>query len=522
MADNAGVKGEAVVILGICLLLGFVLRVQSLGSRSLWTDEFFTLFLASGHGAQVSRMTEGIKKEGPLIYEAGRLKLFLKNDARKGIGDVVDGVCTTDTHPPLYYGIMYYWMKVWGDGVFSVRIFSVLVGLLAVLLAYGVGLYLFDRHTAFFSALVLSCINFAVRLSQEARSYSLVIALALLSWLLLLRFERERKAKDLYGFLIISCLGLYAHYFYLFISLGQFVYFTVRYRNTSFVLTRYYLAFLGSWALYAPWFICVLQKGYNFHLVEWVFGYPGTAQKFSEVFRGPGRYFFLSDKYPMLLFILGIFFFLALGALWRERRAVPAHSAAILFCLCMIIVPLACMLCIDLLEQGALLAQIRFWTFPFVGCIPVFGYYMSRLYGKARVASFAVILLLISATLATGSKQFGPASLFASRYIHARSQGNTCGVIVYGLRSIVFAQSFYLDDGVYVASVYDLRQFWKAVERLSKLGVGKIFVIRHYHPTSSLLMNKPFMEVKEGTALDRYAYSASVNKDYIAITEYTR
>jgi len=522
LPDEKGVKSNIVVVLGMCLLLGFLLRMQSLGSRSLWTDEFFTLFLATGHGNEVSRLIEGNGRQGITAYKAGELKLFLANDASKGIRDVLRGVLTTDTHPPLYYGIMYYWMKAFGNSVVAIRMFSVLLGLISVLLAYWVGLYLFDRHAAIFSALVISCINFAVRFSQEARSYSLVIAVGLLSWLLLLRFERNQKAGDIAGFLVVNTLGMYSHYFYLFISLGQFLYFSIRYRNTASLLERYYLAFLASWVLCVPWFVQVVRKGYNFRLVEWAFGYPGIKDKLFEVLQGPGRYFFLSDRYPALLFMLGFIFFLGLAVFWRERRIVPAHSAAVVFCLCMVVVPLACMLCIDLVGQGALLTQIRFWVFPFVGCIPFFGYCMSRLYRKARIASCAVILLLISATYAAGGMQFGPAPLCASQYIHARSQGSTCGVIVFGIRSIVFAQSFYLDDETYAVPVSNLSQLYQAVSFLSTRNAERIFIVRHYHPTGASLMNSPFMETGGNFKVRGYTRASSMRKDYIAITEYVR
>jgi len=520
LPGKKGVTQNVAVMLGVCLLLGFLLRVQSLSTRSLWTDEFFTLFLSTGHGNEVSRLIEGNGTQGITAYRAGALKPFLRNDASKGIQDVLRGVLATDTHPPLYYGIMHYWMKVFGDSAVPARMCSVFLGLMAVLLAYGVGLYLFDRHAAIFSALVISCINIAVRFSQEARSYSLVIALGLLSWLLLLRFERNKKTGDIAGFIVVNALGLYSHYFYLFISLGQLLYFTFHYRNIVSLLQRYYLAFLASWALYIPWAVEVLRRGYNFRLVEWAFGYPGIKDKLLEVLRGPGRYFLLSDKYPALLFMLGALCFFILVAFWRERKKNPAYSAAIAFCLCTAAVPLLAICGIDLLQQGALLKQVRFWVFPFIGCVPVFGYYMSRLYRKTRVISFTVAFLLVSATLAAGSMQFGPAPRYASQYIHARSQGNACGVIVLGIRSVVFAQSFYLDDETYVVPVSSLAQLYQAVSFLSSRCVSRIFIVRHYHPTGVSLMSSPFME--KDRHFKGYTRVSSMRRDYIAITEYVR
>ncbi|MEW6075502.1 MAG: glycosyltransferase family 39 protein [Candidatus Omnitrophota bacterium] len=520
MPDKKGITQNVAIMLGACLLLGFVLRMQSLSSRSLWTDEFFTLFLSTGHGDEVSRLIAANGTQGITAYRAGALKQFLRNDASKGIRDVLRGVLATDTHPPLYYGIMHYWLKVFGDSAVPARMFSVCVGLIAVLLAYGVGLYLFDRHAAIFSALVISCISIAVRFSQEARSYSLVIALGLLSWLLLLRFERNKRTGDIIGFLVVNALGMYSHYFYLFISLGQFLYFSFRYRNIVSLLQRYYLAFLASWALYAPWAAEVLHKGYNFRLVEWAFGYPGIKDKLFEVLRGPGRYFFLSDTYPALLFVLGALCFFMLGAFWRGRKKSPAYSAAVAFCLCITAVPLLAICGIDLLQQGALLKQVRFWVFPFIGCIPVLGYCMSRLYRKNKVVSFAVIFLLVAATHAAGSMQFGPAPLYASQYMHARSQGSIRGVIVFDIRSVVFAQSFYLDDGTYVVPVSNLAQLYQAVSFLSSHHARRIFIVRHYHPTGASLMSSPFME--KDLHFKGYTRVSSMRRDYTALTEYAQ
>ncbi len=228
------------------LAVGFILRLNNLSGRSLWTDEFFTLFQSSGHGVDIKVFLVNLSSKAPALLKAGEFKSFLKFDYHKSVKDVINSLYKTDTHPPLYFWLMYYWRVLFRDSVFALRFFSVLMGVLSIFLAYKVGGYLFDQDVAKFCALYVSISAFSVRYSQEARSYSLIVALGLLACLFLLRLENYNKNRDAFGFAVFNALGLYTHYFYIFISIAQFMYFTLANRQDSRRLGKFYLAFFYS------------------------------------------------------------------------------------------------------------------------------------------------------------------------------------------------------------------------------------------------------------------------------------
>ncbi|MFH1640332.1 MAG: glycosyltransferase family 39 protein, partial [Candidatus Omnitrophota bacterium] len=276
------------------LAVGFALRINNLSGRSLWTDEFFTLFEATGHGLDIKNFLEELSsQENPKLLKVKEFKRFLQPEPDKSLKDVSQGLLYTDTHAPLYFWIMHLWVMVFNDGVVAVRMFSLLMGMISIFLSYKVSSYLFSRKAALFAALFTTISAFPVRYAQEARPYSLVLVLGLLSWLFILRFQRHNRNSDIFYFAIANCLGMYVHYFYIFIAFAQFAFFTALYFRDSSRLDKFYLAFLCSLLLFSPWAILLILKGYKFYLVEWLFGYPGFKDKVYYLSSGINHYLFM-------------------------------------------------------------------------------------------------------------------------------------------------------------------------------------------------------------------------------------
>lgn len=504
------------------LALGLLLRVNNLSGRSLWTDEFFTLFQSSGHGVDIENLLDGFsKKETPPLLKSQDFRLFLKSDPSKHIEDVTRGLLDTDTHPPLYFWIIYIWMRVFGDGLFALRFFSVLMGVFAVFLAYRIGRHLFNQRTAVFCALFIAISAFSVRYSQEARVYSLIMVIGLLSSLFMLRLEKQNKNSNALWFAVFSALGLYAHYFYAFTFVGQFIYFSVAHRREGSKNRKFYLAVLSSLLFFSPWFVQVILKGYNFRNAEWVFGYPGLFDKIMNLFIGASRYILISDQSGVILelFLLaGLSFFIYI-AIYGVKEMAVKYRRQLWFCLSIFAVPLLAMFFLDIIQHGALLRQERFWMFSFLGFIPLAGYSFSFGFSRNRAVTSLLILLMLLSSFLVSKAQFGPAPEYTSGWINKESKGKASAVIVYNIRSAVFAQSYYLDNGIYLLPVSDVKQLNNTVRMASGL-TDKIFIVRHYHRTDASLMNQLFMEVKDiGTG---FKLRATINKDDIRVSEFTK
>jgi len=506
------------------LAAGMLLRINNLAGRPLWTDEFFTLFLSTGHGLEVNELLDDVSnKPTPDLYKAKVFKSFLRQDPAKTASDVAVGVLKTDTHPPLYFLLIHFWMKVFGDNAMGVRVFSALMGIFAIFLAYQVTKYLFNGDAAIFSALFVSLAAFSVRYSQEARAYALIMVLGLSAWLFILRFQKYKKTKDIFLFALLSSLGIYVHYFFIFIVVAQFLYFTIAHKREKDLLDKFYLAFFCILLSLFPWFRLLVLYGYRFRNAEWIFGYPGIAEKFYDLFTGLGRYLFIIDTAGIisaLLLSIGAFVLLCYIIFSASKDLLRKYPKQFLQSLFMFLFPIVGMLCIDIIQHGALLKQERFWMFAFLGIIPILGYSLHYNFLKNRIFTFLVILgVCLSSLIASTNLQFGPAPKYVSSWINEESGEEEAAVILYNMRSVVFAQGYYLDDHIYLVPVSDEEQLNKTLDLLSE-EFDKIFICRHYHRTDASLQNPAFME--KPITNSRFKFKTEIQRDEIRISEYTR
>lgn len=128
-----------------------LLGVLQLGQPSLWIDEAFT---AQAMGYDLPRLTEELQW--------------------------------------LYYTAMRPWAALVGTSEFALRFPSVIGAILAVALLYGLARKMLGERVAFIAALLLALNSFFVQWSQQARSYTFLVALAVgTTWLLLRALETD-------------------------------------------------------------------------------------------------------------------------------------------------------------------------------------------------------------------------------------------------------------------------------------------------------------------------------------------
>jgi len=272
---------------------------------------------------------------------------------------------------------------------------------------------------------------------------------------------------------------------------------------------------------FSPWFIPLILKGYNFYLADWIFGYPGLFNKIYYLFSGITQYIWIFDIYVMLLSLalfIGFFLFIYLvTCVLKDMTA--RYPRQFLFCLTMFIVPLLGMFFIDIVQHGALLKQQRFWIFPFLGFIPLAGYALNYGFSKLRPVASIIILLMLVSCVTISKMQFGPAPKYTCAWINQESAGRQSAVIVYNIRSVVFAQSYYLDDSIYLIPVSDQKQLNSAIKTASNYA-DKIFIARHYHRSDPSLMDQPFLEIDD---IDSgFKFKTSIYKNDIRVSEFVK
>ncbi len=153
-------------------LLAFVVRLVGIGSQPLWFDEAMTLHIAHQPG---------------------------------GLGLV-------HNTPPLYYVALDVWTRVFGVEPTGLRSFSAVCGALFVWASFHAARVMFGNGAAFAAATFALVAPLHLYYSQEARAYSLLLALLMVvQWAAWLVRERVRA-----GAVVALCAGsiaaLYTHF----------------------------------------------------------------------------------------------------------------------------------------------------------------------------------------------------------------------------------------------------------------------------------------------------------------------
>jgi uncharacterized membrane protein len=202
------------------VLIGLFLRVYQLGTQSIWLDESVSISIS---GLSVPQLVQA---------------------------------AAPDVHPPLYYFLLHYWMMVFGTSASAVRLLSVLFGVLAIPMIYVVGRQLFNKGVGLVGALILALSSFNIYYSQEARMYSLLVLLALVSMYFFWRFLQQSNLVSSVGYVLSTTLLVYTHYFGWFVLIAQNIYVVTLLllsKNRTYKLRHWVAVQAIVLALYVPW-----------------------------------------------------------------------------------------------------------------------------------------------------------------------------------------------------------------------------------------------------------------------------
>jgi uncharacterized membrane protein len=176
-----------IALVASATVLAAVLRLPFLSHQSLWYDETFTRAIV----------------------------------ARGSLSGVLSGVHATESTPPLYYVLTWVWTQVFGLSTAMLRMPGALAGVLCVPAAYFALRRLVGASAATAAAWLVATSPMLVYYSLDARAYSLMVLLSVLSlWATsaLLQAPCSRRC----AWWALSCLALlYTHYFGGFVVLAE-------------------------------------------------------------------------------------------------------------------------------------------------------------------------------------------------------------------------------------------------------------------------------------------------------------
>ncbi len=275
-------------ILGI-LLLAFALRLIALGSREIWYDDAFSIFLA-----------------------------------RQDLTQIANGTAA-DTMPPLYYALLHFWMRL-GDDPFTLRFLSVMLSMLIVALVYGVGHRVFSARAARNAALFTAIAPLQIYHAQELRMYAL-LALALL-WFFSSAvsgiFPRGARANgwNALSLVLSTALALYSHNLAIVTLIVADIYLVAK-RDWR-ALARLVAAQLAGLVLFLPWLLYVPGQLEKIQRAFWTLR-PGVVDLLQMLVAFTTNLPLPALVLPIALFAaLAIFILASIETVRAFRRGAPA------------------------------------------------------------------------------------------------------------------------------------------------------------------------------------------------------
>ena len=164
-------------LLALIVVSAAVLRFHSLAAKSFWFDE--------GVSVAIARLD---------WYNFARI------------------LWRREANMSFYYLFLRYWLH-FGSSEFFVRALSVLFAVASVPVIYLLGRRLFDSRVGLMAAALLAVNAYHVQYSQDARSYSLMVLLCLLSSLCFLKCLSEPSRRNRSVYVFSSALAVYAQFF---------------------------------------------------------------------------------------------------------------------------------------------------------------------------------------------------------------------------------------------------------------------------------------------------------------------
>jgi mannosyltransferase len=168
---------HAALVLWMTVLAGAVLRLIALGYKGLWLDEIASVAIA--------------RRATPVFWH------FLWHDEGNMAG---------------YYVLLRPWLH-FGYHESTVRILSVIPGVLTIPVMHSLGSRLFSGRVGTIAALFIALNACAISVSQEARSYSFVVLLVILSTYCFVRLIDKPTAGSVTIYAFVVGLTCYFHYF---------------------------------------------------------------------------------------------------------------------------------------------------------------------------------------------------------------------------------------------------------------------------------------------------------------------
>ena len=237
-------KQPTTYILCALMCVGALIRLDRITRQSLWVDEYWALYLATGRGNTIFDIP---------------LNTLVRNPPACNFTDapawwhIWIGLASTP-HPPLYHLTLRAWVDLFGDSDFSIRWMSAVFGLIAIPLIFDLGRALHGKLAGIIAAGMVTFAPIQIDFSQQARPYTLLALLALILWRALILIEQKGVSPIRLLALSLAAAGLaLTHYFAIGVITAAALHAVIRFapksrRSTLITLAASVVIALLPWA----------------------------------------------------------------------------------------------------------------------------------------------------------------------------------------------------------------------------------------------------------------------------------
>jgi len=226
-AATGPLRTWAAVVVVVVVAIGVVLRFVT--HSALWLDEALTVDRSR---LPVSQIADSVKQDGA---------------------------------PPLYYYLLHFWMRVFGQSNLATRSLEGVIGVATLPVAWLAGNRFGGRSVAWTTLVLLASAPFAVFYSTEARMYGLVILLTGCGFLALDRALKSPRPGNLIAVAVVTAALLYTQYWSLYLVgvVGLWLIFSAWRAGSKRPLTALAAVAAGC-VLWVPWLpIFIYQSRYT-------------------------------------------------------------------------------------------------------------------------------------------------------------------------------------------------------------------------------------------------------------------
>ena len=173
-----------------------------------------------------------------------------------------------DNNFPLYFVMLWGWIKVFGTGEVAVRVLSLIFYWFSIAAVYFLGKETYGKKGGLIASFLYGICPFTIPHIQNARSYSLLLLLVALSLLFFTKaFLKEKSRRNLFLYIASSTLGMCTHPYFMFVFFAQVVFCLFFCRTQK---KTYLAAFLYSVIIFAVLWGEVFVQQVNNGASSWI------------------------------------------------------------------------------------------------------------------------------------------------------------------------------------------------------------------------------------------------------------